>query len=43
MKTDVLDYSLDGKSYLGYAAIPEADTFPAVIIAHTWVGRDAFV
>ena len=43
MKTDVLEYSLDGKSYLGYAAMPEADSFPAVIIAHTWAGRDAFV
>ena len=43
MKTQVIDYHIREASYLGYAAIPEGKEFPAVIVAHTWAGRDRFV
>ena len=43
MKTEIINYDIDGKDFLGYAAFPDGDNFPAVIIAHTWSGRDQFV
>ena len=43
MKTEVIDYHIRGSSYLGYAAHPQGEKFPAVIVAHTWAGRDRFV
>ena len=43
MKTEIINYDIDGKDFLGYAAFPDRDNFPAVIIAHTWSGRDQFV
>ena len=43
MKTEVIDYRIRGASHLGYAALPEGDKYPAVIVAHTWAGRDRFV
>ena len=33
MKTEIINYDIDGKDFLGYAAFPDADNFPAVIIA----------
>ena len=43
LKTQVIDYQIREASYLGYAALPEEKKFPAVIVAHTWAGRDRFV
>ena len=43
MKTEIINYDIDGKDFLGYAAFPDGDNFPAVIISHTWSGRYQFV
>ena len=42
MQTANVDYQVEAKNYIGYAAFPDKVNFPAVIVAHAWGGRDEF-
>ena len=41
VKTEIINYDIDGKDFWDIAFLMEI--IPAVIIAHTWSGRDQFV
>ena len=42
MRSAVIDYTVGSKKFVGYAAYPAAEAYPAVIVAHAWGGRDSF-
>ena len=43
MKTNLINYELNNKKFIGYLASPGEGKYPCVLIAHTWAGRDSFV
>lgn len=45
MRTEYIDYEVDDKSFRGYIAIDDQEEnqkFPAVLVAHPWMGLDRF-
>lgn len=44
LKTEWVEYQLDGKNFRGYLAYNENTTKPrpTVVVAHAWMGQDAF-
>jgi len=43
MKTEQIQYKVNGNNMLGYVAYSDSDSSPLVLIAHTWAGKDSFV
>lgn len=43
MKTEQIQYKVNGNNMLGYVAYSDNDNSPLVLIAHTWAGKDNFV
>ena len=43
MRTEQIQYKVNGNNMLGYVAYSDSDSSPLVLIAHTWAGKDSFV
>jgi len=43
MKSEEIHYSCKDETMIGYAAYPDRDLAPLILIAHTWAGKDNFV
>ena len=43
MRTEQIQYKVNGNNMLGYVAYSDNNNSPLVLIAHTWAGKDRFV
>ena len=43
MKTEEIHYKVGDKNMIGFAAYPDSNNSPLVLIAHAWAGKDTFV